>query len=101
MSGFEGWGILEIMGHRRLAGMITEVEIAGAPMLRIDVPSDPPATQFYSASSIYALTPTSEDTARHIARSMSKVEPVKVWELPAATVGSNVDDDGFDDDGGF
>lgn len=35
---FEGWAIVELMGHRRLAGWVSEVEIAGAPMLRLDVP---------------------------------------------------------------
>jgi len=36
---FEGWCVLELMGHRRLAGYVSEQEIAGADMLRIDVPS--------------------------------------------------------------
>lgn len=36
---FEGWAILELMGHRRLAGHVRAVEIAGAGMLRLDVPS--------------------------------------------------------------
>jgi hypothetical protein len=35
---FEGWAILELMGHRRLAGRVSEIEIAGAKMLRLDVP---------------------------------------------------------------
>jgi hypothetical protein len=35
---FEGWAIVELMGHRRLAGYVREVELAGAGMLRLDVP---------------------------------------------------------------
>lgn len=35
---FEGWAILELMGHRRLAGYVREVELAGAGLLRLDVP---------------------------------------------------------------
>lgn len=31
------WAILELMGHRRLAGFITEQEIGGSAMLRLDV----------------------------------------------------------------
>ena len=38
---FEGWAIVELMGHRRLAGYVTETELAGAPMLRLDVPEHP------------------------------------------------------------
>ena len=33
---FEGWAILELMGHRRLAGYVREVELAGAGVLRLD-----------------------------------------------------------------
>lgn len=36
---FESWAVLELMGHRRLAGFVREVTIAGAGLLRIDVPS--------------------------------------------------------------
>lgn len=36
---FESWAILELMGHRRLAGYVREITLAGAGMLRIDVPS--------------------------------------------------------------
>src|SRR5262245_4954119 len=35
---FEGWAVLELMGHRRLGGYLREVSIAGAGMLRIDIP---------------------------------------------------------------
>lgn len=80
---FEGWVILEVMGHRRLAGYIREQEIAGRAFLRIDVPTDPPATQFYGAESVYCLTPTTEETAR-AACGLSRVAPVARWELPAA-----------------
>ena len=68
----EGWVILELMGHRRLSGYASEVEVAGAKFLRLDVPSPrqgeaPTATQFYSAAAIYCITPTSEELARQVA----------------------------------
>lgn len=82
---FEGWAILELMGHRRLAGYVTEQEIAGAGMLRIDVPGDNDgvhATHFYSPSSLYCLTPVTEEVARGLA-ARTKPTPVQRWELPA------------------
>lgn len=80
---FEGWAILELMGHRRLAGWVSEVEWAGGKFLRIDVPQgDSTATQLYSPSAVYALTPTTEETARRVAQA-STVAPVSRWELPA------------------
>jgi hypothetical protein len=90
---FAGWAILELMGHRRLAGYVQEVELAGAGMLRLDVPgwihTEPTgeqkerggATQFYSPASVYCLTPTTEETARRVA-DMGRPMPVQQWELP-------------------
>lgn len=96
---FEGWAVLELMGHRRLAGYVSEANVAGAAMLRLDVPGkddDVAATQFYSASALYCLTPTTEDLARAFAQ-QAQPEPVRRWELPApAEVGADPDDIGFE-----
>lgn len=35
---FEGWAVLELMGHRRLGGYIREEQVAGAAFIRIDIP---------------------------------------------------------------
>jgi len=54
-KGFKEWAILELMGHRRLAGLVSEQQIGGASFIRIDIPgkdgpllSEFQATQFYS-----------------------------------------------------
>lgn len=96
-SPIQGWAILELMGHRKLGGLIEEAEIAGASFIRIDVPGESEeiiATQFYSASAIYCITPTTEDMARAVAI-YSRPEPVSRWELPP---GSDERDSGFDED---
>jgi hypothetical protein len=84
-SGFESFAILELMGHRRLGGFVREVQIAGAGFLRIDVPGDADgethSTQFYPPSSVYCLTPVSEEAARIVAKT-TRPEPVTRWELP-------------------
>lgn len=79
---YEGWVILELMGHRRLTGYLTEQEIAGRPFLRIDIPADPPATQFYGAEAVYCITPTTEEMAKRAAK-LSRIAPIQRWELPA------------------
>jgi hypothetical protein len=85
---FAGWVILELMGHRRLAGYLTEQEIAGEGFLRLDIPNGNPtdgpakATQFYRPGAVYCITPTSEETARRVAK-LGQPEPVRRWELPA------------------
>jgi hypothetical protein len=34
---FESWGLLELFGHQRLAGRLTEQTIGGCHFIRIDV----------------------------------------------------------------
>lgn len=85
---FEGWCILELMGHRRLAGYVREQTVGGASFLRLDVPGPTPespatATQFYSPTAVYCITPTTETIARRLAQT-SRPEPVQRWELPPA-----------------
>lgn len=82
---FEGWAILELMGHRQLAGFLSEESVGGASFIRIDVPSAGPdgdATQYYSPQAVYCITPTTEDMARAVA-ARSFPQPVSRWELPA------------------
>jgi hypothetical protein len=80
---FEEWAVLELMGHRKLAGKVSETTIFGGVLLRIDIPSKDGAftTQFYSPSSIYCLTPTTEAMARAYAV-QNQPAPVSRWELP-------------------
>lgn len=114
---FEGWAILELMGHRKLAGFLSEQAIGGASFVRIDVPKAPPnpsldlralgdaeraaeawaVTQFYAPSAVYCITPTTEDLARKVAAG-AQPTPVTRYELPAATPRARRDDDSDDND---
>ncbi len=110
---FEEWVVLELMGHRKLGGKLTEQEIGGAAFLRIDVPGMTAddgfvATQYYTASAVYCITPVAEAVARAVA-ARHQPEPVTRWELPAlpapphvrAREGAEEDDDvDLDDDDG-
>lgn len=69
---YEGWTLVEQLGHKRLAGYVRSVEIAGAGMLRVDVPTEPPLTQYLNPTSIYALTPITEDVARFLANNLDR-----------------------------
>jgi hypothetical protein len=107
---FAEWVILELLGHRRAAGYLTEQQIAGASFLRLDIPGDDtktPTTQIYNPTSVYAIHPTTEDVARHLAKT-HRAEPVYRWQLPAAPqtpadidIDVDEDEDEFvDEDGG-
>lgn len=107
---FAQWVILELMGHRRLAGWLTEQEIGGKGFLRLDIPGEPTnkipaATQLYNPTAVYCITPTTEDIARRVAL-RDRPAPVSAWELPPAITADEEADEvraaaGFDDDGPF
>lgn len=100
-TGYEGWAILELMGHRRMSGRLSEQVVGGASFVRIDVPGDGEewtATQFYAPSAIYCITPTTEAIARKIAAS-GRPMPVTEWELrPERTLPAASRDDEDDDE---
>lgn len=50
---YEGWAILELMGHRRLGGRVSQVEQYGVPMLRIDVPGAKPGDDTPEEREVY------------------------------------------------
>lgn len=68
------WACVEIFGHRKHYGRIKEVERFGTKMLRVDVPVVASApllgdverfeTFLYGGSSIFSLTPMTEEAAR-------------------------------------
>ena len=83
---FDEWCILEIMGHQRYAGRVTEHTIAGASFLRIDIPAvedQASFTKLFSASSVYAITPTTQELATALASKL-KNTPISVYDLPEA-----------------
>ena len=57
---FEEWAVVEIMGHKRFAGKVTEQAMGGAGFVRIDVPEItlpsgdvlPAFTKLFGAASI-------------------------------------------------
>lgn len=82
---FEAWGIVELMGHQRAAGRLTEEQIAGSNLLRVDVPTDAHnfRTVYYGASAIYALHVTGEEEARKMA-ARTGARPPFAYELEQA-----------------
>jgi hypothetical protein len=72
--GARQWACVEIFGHRKHYGRISEVEKFGAKFLRVDVPSEAAApllgeaerfeTFVYGGGAIFSVTPMTEDAAR-------------------------------------
>lgn len=98
---YQGWAILELMGHRKLAGYVSESSIGGASLIRIDVPQrdGTSVTQFYAPAALYALTPTTEDVIKRF--NGNAVAPVSPWEMrqPELPAPGNATDPDAEDDG--
>lgn len=116
-KGFEQWAIVDLFGHQRIAGKVTEQTIGGCSFVRVDVPAlDPmkvtsygaekirPAvpgfTKLYGNGAIYGMTFVTEETAKAAAAGM-RSEPIDAYAveevlrargqlpaLPSSTAGS-------------
>lgn len=96
---FDGWAIVELMGHRVRCGRVTEVELAGGKMLRIDVhcADGSVVTEFYAASALYALRPCSEEVAKARTDDPRPIRPVEYREREARRL-MDFSDDAHDED---
>jgi hypothetical protein len=95
------WALVELMGHSRIVGKLTEANLAGGAFLRVDVPGEewrPAITKFYSPSAVYAITPVTEAEAKAMIEQISP-KPVALFQSPLLSekVGSDSDDDDDDD----
>jgi hypothetical protein len=109
---FNTWAIVEVMGHKRFAGFVTEQSFGIAALIRVDVPeTEQPAregwvngrwgnhpartTARYSkligVGSIYCITPCTEEVARKVATVIeADNDPIPVAlpverQIPAST----------------
>ena len=86
------WAVLELFGHKKLAGKLTEQTFGTAAMFRLDVPETeqpegrktPAYTKLVGVSSVYAITPCTEEVARAVAHQVERYnDPIPV-SLPAS-----------------
>ena len=95
---FSQWALVEIMGHKRFAGFVTEVAIAGAGFIKIEIPevtvrdrTFPAFTKIYGPSAIFGITPRSEAEIRQIAEELC-AHAVDPWILPTQPALPDSDD---------
>lgn len=70
-----GWAIVELFGHRRLAGRVSEETIAGEQLLRVEVPRPDGTVSVHrhGGKAIYGLHEVTEAAARAAAARMGNV----------------------------
>jgi hypothetical protein len=81
---FEQWATVELFGHSRIAGLISEQTIGGCSFLRVDVPATdetPAFTKLYGNGAVYAISFVKEEIARAAVKAY-RVRPVSEYEIP-------------------
>ena len=85
-STFEGWCIVELFGHQQIAGKVSEKNMAGTTLLRVDVPKTskrPAFTKFFGGGAIYAITPVEQAVAEAMAEALNEAHlPLYFTFLP-------------------
>ncbi|EIF30919.1 hypothetical protein BCh11DRAFT_06431 [Burkholderia sp. Ch1-1] len=95
---FDQWAIVELFGHQRIAGRVSEQTIGGCAFVRVDVPaldnpiegkpSIPGFTKLYGQGAIYAMTFVDEATSRFTAGQL-KIQPIDTWAMEQAIKAMN------------
>lgn len=89
---FEQWAIVELFGHQRIAGRVTEQTIGGSSFVRVDVPScestphaeaTQPFTKLFGQGAIYAISFVDEAAAKYAARQI-RAQPIDTYSLQRA-----------------
>lgn len=79
----ELFAIVELFGHTKMAGKVTEQSIGIATFVRVDVPEtahSPSFTRLLNPSAIYALNPVTEDVMKHMAENFAQ-KPIESWDI--------------------
>lgn len=107
---FEHYCLVELFGHQRIAGFVSEATIGGGAFIRVDVPN-PHAegdlyTRYFGPAAIYAINPTTkEEVFRLVGMLHPKPPTPRVTEQSQLSAGDpegpdprDYDDDDDDDE---
>lgn len=83
-NNFETWGIVDLFGHQRIAGWITEQTIGGETFIRVDVPigDEDFHTRVFGKGAIYGMSFTDETIAReHAKATRATARPISLYTM--------------------
>lgn len=97
---FAQYCIVELFGHSKIVGLVTEQALGGETFIRVDVPETKRASAFtrlFGKGAIYSIPPVSEEIARAAADQIY-VAPVTVYIEPARQLSRGDDEDDLSND---
>ena len=101
----ELWAVIELFGHQRIAGRVSEHNLGGT-FVRVDVPAvdgRPAFTKLFGQNAIYGITFVDRDVALAAAERLA-IRPVTPYDVGALTTEAMRDrltHAGYDDDEKF
>ena len=75
--------IVELFGHTKMAGTVTEQSVGSSSFVRIDVPEtkqQPAFTRLVNPSAIYAINPVTEEVMVEMADHLH-MRPIESWDI--------------------
>lgn len=79
----ELFAIVELFGHQKMAGKVTEQSIGPATFVRVDVPEtnkQPAFTRLLNPSAIYAINPVTEEVCNSMVEVFQQ-KPIDSWDI--------------------
>lgn len=81
----ELFAIVELFGHSRISGKVTEQTVGSSTFIRIDVPetkAQPGFSRIVNPSAVYAINPVTEDVMELMASQIEQ-KPIEAWDIRA------------------
>ncbi len=92
---FECWAIVELFGHQRVSGLVSERQVAGAGMVQVDVHNAAGTevlfTRLLNPKSIYAINPVEKSIALYSGEYSAR--PITRFELKDNQLPPSFNDD--------
>lgn len=79
----ELFAIIELFGHQRISGKVSEQTVGSSTFVRIDVPEtsiSPKFTRIVNPTAVYAINPVTEEVMIEMAEKIS-VKPIDAWDI--------------------
>lgn len=100
----KSWALVELFGHQRIVGFVSQQSLGAAALLRVDVPNllkdgkivRQGFTRYFGPGAIYSITPVDEATVRRMLPSVDGT-PGEARPLTLRSFNGRDEEDGYGD----